>query len=177
MAVTLTLKTPDLKSKAADMYGIAEKAVKAAEIRAINKTLRWLNAQVKRGLAGELGLAQTKIKNRLFVDRASKDSMKGKFWLGAYSIALAKFGQGRSVGTGYRVKDKYVEGGFRAKMKSGHEGIFARTTAQRLPLRESKVSIQKTAESVLDRLFVRAEAELLKRFKQELNFEMHKAMK
>lgn len=177
MAVVLTLKTPDLSASAAQLYGIAEKAVAAAEVRAINKTLRWLTTHVKRSLAADLGLAQTKIKNRFHMARASKQKTQGKFWLGAYSIALAKFGKGRSVGTGYRVKDRFEQGGFRARMPTGHEGIYSRTTKRRLPIRESKVRIADKASTAIDRFFDRAEAELLKRFKQELNFEMHKAMK
>lgn len=177
MAITLKIDASDLSSRAADLYSVSLEAVAAAEIRAINKTLRWLNAQVRRGLAGELGLPQSKLKQRLFSTRASSSSVKGKFWLGAYSIALANFGRGRRSGTGYRVKKRFVEGGFRATMRSGHEGIFSRLTEQRLPLSEAKVDIAEQSSTLLDRLFDRAEVELLRRFKQELNFEMVKRMR
>lgn len=74
------------------------------------------------------------------------------------------------------VKGRQVDGGFLAKMRSGHEGIYRRVGKDRFPIKESTLKMRASASVVLQRLLPLAEAELEKKLKQELNYEMHRKM-
>lgn len=176
MAITFSLDTPDLTTYVTEMYGITEKAVKRAEIRAINKTLQWLASQIARNLSADLGLAQKKVRQRIRLSYANQRYLAGEFWLGVYDVSLIRFGRGRAVGKGYKVKDRFVKGGFLARMKNGHEGVFVRKGRARLPIKEKKEFIKLQATEQINRLFNRAELELKKRLKTEYEAEMRRAM-
>ena len=178
MSVTLTIDQPnDLLDKAMKSYGISKKAAKRAEIIAINATVQWLHTQVARHLSSDLGLAQKHVKQRVRVYKASYNKTQAKFWLGVFNILLFKFGKGRALGQGYQVKDHFVKNGFRAKMPTGHEGIFSRRGSKRLGIDEESVSIQDEAQQNIDRLFNRAEAELKKRLNKAFAREMDRGMR
>jgi len=176
--IQLRLDAPDFDAK---QFGIDQKAVKRAEVRAINKTIRWLKAQMARHISKDVGVAQKHIKRRLYASLANAQKSKAVFWMGVGGINPMKLGlTGRKLRSGYKVGRFTFKDGFRAFYKNRWDGkdgmIFKRLGGDRLPISNMDINVRQAAESALNRLFNRAEAELLKKMKQELTFEMKKAM-
>ena len=162
-------------------FGVDEAAFKRAQVRALNKTVRWMSGKFARYLQDELRsqeqllLTQSLLKKRMRQALAKGSSLQANLWIGLYNLPLIRLGRGRKSGSGYRVKSRQVEGGFLARMPSGHEGIYYRRGRARLGIKESEISLRGAASSVFRRLLPLAEAELDKKLRQELNYEMHRA--
>lgn len=162
-------------------FGLDEKAVKRAEMRAINKTVRWLKAQMARLISKDVGVAQKHIKRRIYASLANAQKSKAVFWMGVGGINPMKLGlTGRKLKTGYKVGRFRFKDGFRAFYKNRWDGkdgmVFRRVGDERLPIQEMDINVRNAASTALDRLFNRAEVELLKKLRQELAFEMKKSM-
>lgn len=165
---------------AQEVFGLTPKAVTRAQVRAVNKTVRWLKAQAARAVAGGLGVAVKHIKRRVFMSLAKGSVTTARFWLGVGGINPMSLGlTGRKTSKGYRVGKFFFGGGFRGYYKGRWEGepggIYERKGASRLPIQSIDIEVAGVADQVIKRLFDRAEVELAKKLKQELNYEMHKA--
>lgn len=184
VGVNLHIQTPDdLLDSTMQKFGISESAVRRAETRAINKTVRWLKAQMARQVSQDIGVAQKHIKRRMFAKWASKNNTLAKFWMGVGGINPMSLGlKGRVTRAGYKVGKFSFDGGFRAyylNKKKGVAyagGVYRRVSKERMPIKSMDIDVSKTAKEALDRLFKRAETELYKKLRQELNYEMHRAM-
>lgn len=187
MAVTLDVDVGrggiTLDASAAELmaaFGLDEKALQRAQVRALNKTVRWIYGKFARHLQSELRsteglqLTQKILKDRMRQALAKGSKLQARLWMGLYNLPLIKFGKGRRSGAGYRVKSRFVGGGFRATMRSGHEGVFYRLGKGRLPIQEATVKVRAASSTVLSRLLPLAEQELDKKMQQELNYELHK---
>lgn len=156
--------------------GISSAAITRAVRRATKKTAQWLRGRIVRHLAQYLGAAQKNIANRVKVSARSSTDGSAYLWLGTSDVLPLNLGlAGGEAGTGYEVGDWFFQGGFRARMPSGHEGVFKRRGTKRLKIDEQGIAVNDQAESYLDKLLPQAERELHKKLEQEINYEMHKA--
>lgn len=180
--INIHLDTPEhLLKPTMEKFGITEKAVRRAEVRAINRMILWMKSQMARAVAKDIGVVQKHIKRRMFSSRAKRNAVIGRFWFGVGGINPMKLGlKGRKLKTGYKVGRFTFDGGFRAYYRNRWEGsvggIYHRKGADRLPIKSMDIEVKKAASVAMERLMNRAEVELMKKLRQELNFEMHKAM-
>lgn len=176
-SITLDASAVDLMA----LFGVSPAAFKRAQVRALNKTIRWMHGKFARYLQDELRsqeqltLTQALLKKRMRQALAKGSALQANLWIGLHNLPLIRFGKGRKVGTGYRVKSRQVDGGFLARMPGGHEGVYSRKERTRLHIKESKISLRGAASTVFLRLLPLAEQELEKKLRQELNYEMHRA--
>lgn len=194
MAVNVTLGMPSRKAYSlldpgsgyynpgtlGKSLGLTTAELHKAMNMAKNKVLRWVKVQFTRNLQGEITgservkVTQKMLKQRIRVANAHKNQTAAEMWAGVYNMNLRRFGVGRAVGSGRRVGGRYVEGGFLARMRSGHEGIFYRLTSDRLPILEEDVVIKQHAFRSVAEIMNDAEDRLVKELKQALKFLMMK---
>lgn len=163
-------------------FALTTAAVARAEVRAVNKTARWLRTHILRQVARETGIPQKALKRRFRVPITAKRARAGravaKFWAGLLGVDPMSLGKtGRRTRAGYRVGRHLFAGAFRAYFSSryaGRGGIYKRTGPRRGPLVRQYIPIDSETETAIQRVLPRANRELFKRLKQEINFEMHK---
>lgn len=109
--------------------------------RALNKTAVWVRARVVRAVAGEIVLPQKEIRKGVELIRASRARLRADVRITGRRIPLLRFGARQTKkGVSYRVSKRKgrttVPGAFleshgkRIRMKSGHQGVFARAKAR-----------------------------------------------
>ncbi len=154
---------------------LTQHSIQKAEARAVNKTARWLRTQVLRQVSRAVRIPQKALKSRFLIPKkANRTETRATFWAGMYGIDPLWLGAGRRTKTGYRVGRRQFVGGFRATMRSGHTGVFRREGRERLPIIQEYITINTETEEAVRRLIPRAEHELIKKLKQEINYELHK---
>lgn len=192
MAINITLGMPSAKAyrmlqegshyydpdKLAESFGLGRSELNKALQMAENKVLKWVKTQFVRNLQGQIEgservkITQKMLKNRIRIAHAHKDATAASMWAGLYKMNLRRFGVGRAIGKGYRVKGRMVDGGFRATMRSGHEGIFYRLTDDRLPIVEEGVVIKDHGWTSINEVMNKAEDRLVQELKQALKLLM-----
>lgn len=183
MMVALSLEADaDARQIIEQKTQLTEKAVGRAEVRAINKTLRWLRTQVLRAVSQQSGIPQRYMRARFQAPvKAKKGRPIGKFWAGLAGVDPMSLGKtGRRTAQGYRVGRFFFEDAFRAYYSArwgGLGSLYKRKSNERLPIERQYIPIDTEVKQALERLLPRANRELFKKLRQELNFELVKAGK
>jgi len=170
---TTTVQVNGLDEVIASLGGMDDRTRRAVS-RALNGTIKWASTQVARDVAKEHDIPVRAVKGyRVFTDRATKRNLSGQVWIGIAPVKSGYIGKGRNVPSrgGARVRSHFFQGGFVAKMKSGHEGIFKRVGAARLPIREERVELGAPRDYAW--LEPKIAAEYDKRLTKELNYELN----
>jgi hypothetical protein len=108
---------------------LSPQALKRAETRAINETCAWMKGKLLQLLPAATGIPRKLLLRRVRTKGAKANftnGISGKVWFGTRPIDAIYLKDEGPVGTGYMAGGFYFEGGFKAKMKTGHVGIFAR---------------------------------------------------
>jgi len=156
--------------------------VNRAQRRSIIKTLKWGGSFVARTVAIQTGIPLKLLTKgggkrdgvRVRYSFPKLKEIKGTAWIGGSPIKAAYVGKlkQREDEAGARAGKYFFKGGFIARMKSGHTGIFKRVGKHRLPLREETVSLQGVVPTVRAvQRFIPARYD--KVFDQEFNFELN----
>lgn len=142
-----------------DLVGEVRKLTKRAEVLAINKAIDKIFTVSKRRIREQTGV-KTSLQN-IKKTRAKARKRSGSVWIGFKK--MPKLGDLTRVKT-YRGKGKYAtllsmgrsrvppsEPIFRARMKSGHEGYFARRGPRRLKIDEITVDLSEVGTKIINR--------------------------
>lgn len=147
---------------------ISDSIIDQAKVSAINKSLTIMRTAVRKQVSAETGVPSKRVGKRVHVKKAKKKTPVGRLWFGTYAIKAIELGAKQlksgvsHQGPGGRVKKPHA---FITTMKSGHRGVYQRTTKSRLPIKEETVSVLASA-----RRAVNAEATVLpKNFKRIFN--------
>lgn len=178
--VSISLDIPGEQDKLMrDYMALTTDAVERAEVRAVNKTARWFRTQLLRWVSRETRLPQKALKSRFNVPvTAKKNAPRAKVWAGLLGFDPMRLGlKGRRTAAGYRLGRFLFKGAFRAYYQRPFRGlgvIYKRKGRKRGPLARQYIPIETETKTAVERILPRANRELLKRLKQELNFELHK---
>jgi Prophage minor tail protein Z (GPZ) len=148
------------------------KQAERAEKRAISKTTTKARSELVKDVARQNDITQKVIRQFRSVRKISRSRLTGIAWLGYKPIKASYVGRPRQTKRGARVRRFFFEGAFVATMPTGHVGVFKRKGKERLPIAEQVIELQQVAGSaaaVRDRMG----DEFIKRFRQELNFEVN----
>lgn len=135
---------PNLKDFKDGLRRLRDRAP-VAIARAINRTLAAERTQAKRAIAADTGLRAKDVDAALQVDKATPARLRAFITVSGRRIPLIGFSargpepsRGRGKGVSYRLpkgRGRHAQA-FIARMKSGHRGVYVRTTPQRLPIIE-----------------------------------------
>jgi hypothetical protein len=157
---------------------LSAQALKRAETRAINETCVWMKGKLLQLLPAATGIPRKILSRRVRNSKAKANltqGISGKVWFGTRPIDAIFLKDEGPVGTGYMAGGFYFEGGFKAKMKTGHVGIFARAGKKRMPIKTQKVEIDNQTQEVVRRLIAPAELALMQKMTRLVNWELEQA--
>lgn len=130
----------------------ASTALNSATIRALNRVADQSRTQAVRAIQEDVGASSQKsIRKFIVVDRATNQRLesrviartKGDDRIPIYELRPtprqpARRRRPRGSGVTYGPEQKFIPGAFVQRMKSGHIGVFKRTTKKQLPIVELK---------------------------------------
>jgi hypothetical protein len=157
---------------------LSETAIKAAWRRTLNKFARHISAKVAKTLAPQADVTQRAIKQRLKTfQRRNSGFAQVKLWLGLNPLAAHHVGTLRQLkGTGVKVRGHHLPKSFLAKgQNTGKTMAFERSTQSRYPIKISRIEWSESAEQAFQNAMLGAQPELMRRYQQELNYELLKA--
>ncbi len=168
-------KAPDLFKK--DIKLVEKQIMALAVPAALNKTAGKANTLTKRGIAGQLGIAQKHFKHRVRFFRASKRKWVVKGWAGFKTkIPVSKI-MTDAKGKRYATTKLGIDSNrlFVAKMPQGHAGIYYRKTKKRFPIQEVQIDISEPVKQHLPRNYKeKFKTEFRKLFAHEMQWRLNK---
>ena len=181
MATTLTIRLDTLGLDDA-IQNIGKQNVRA-QVRALNRTIMTAQTEARRAIAQDTSLPQNVVGKSLAVQRATFGRPEATLAATGRRIPLYDFTRqrklkGRPTGRGA------IPGGFIARMKSGHVGIFKRVGKARsrkglpspspaLPITElfgPSLPFVFTNQKIMSALLTNAKANLEKNYRHEVKF-------
>jgi hypothetical protein len=197
----ITLQANSRQVKGFEQFaGLLPKAVLAAERRAINKTLRWLQGHIARSVGQQERIAVKAVRQRLRAYKAGSNG-QGKLWFGLNPIEASRAGRPRQTRSGVSVAGRRYQGAFFRKVYGSEADIWIRTASKhfkpsdypdsevskvgglssgwiaendsRFPLAKAKISLEEVRPH-FESWTNKAHQRLLVVMEQELNFEIVK---
>lgn len=198
-----TLQLADTDRKVfTEFAALVPKAARAAQRRALNKTLRWLRTHIARAVGKQERIAISAVRQRL---RAYPVDANGqaRLWFGINPIEASRAGRVRQSRSGVAVAGRRYQGAFFKRVYGSAPDIWIRTASKhfdasdypesqvsgggkqhgwvsenssRFPLAKAKISLEDIRphfESWVGRVHQR----LLEILEQELNYELQKYLR
>ncbi|MGI0120291.1 phage tail protein [Zooshikella sp. RANM57] len=162
-------------------FEISEAAFNRAANRAVNKTARWFRYHVLKEVSANIGISQKILKERFKLSLISPKSNKkyASFWSGLLGVDPIKIGKGRKTKKGYKVGKYSFDGVFKAYQAGRWEdwktGVYERVSDNRLPIKRYFMPIEDRVKPIIERIYGRAQAQIFKKLRQELNYESIKS--
>lgn len=122
-------------------FSEAPKVIRQSITSAMTKAMKRLEKDLESAAAKEFDipkpvLAKYRVKSKRVVSN-------GLVWMGYNPIKSGYVGNLRQEDWGASARSYLFKGGFVARMKSGHQGIFMRSGKKRFPIKEQKISLLK----------------------------------
>lgn len=174
----------DLSSFNAEVQNL-ERILPIPTARALNRAGASMKTLAVREIANDLGVKQMDIRDRIGVREATPDRLEVLLSASPRRIPIIDFNArgpepSRGRGTGVRARiggsaANYPKA-FIATMKSGHRGVFSRSTTARLPIYEMfGPSVWKVFLKYVQPVLDRGREQLLKNLASEIRFAMRGA--
>ena len=177
-------------------------AMQNAWRRTLRKTSNWIKSQTAKAVSKETKIPQKLLRQRLYFFLRSRDT--GKVWLGLNALEADRLGKARQTRAGVTVgrhrfqsawiyRSRYGDGGkqrsIKIKRSSGavetksynssdaNTGkVFQRVGKERTPYQRVKFDWSASGEAAFKEAAARAEERLMVVLRQEVNYEIHKAV-
>ena len=156
--------------------GEAGKPVSNAVRRALRKAAQWLQRQVTRVAATEIGVTQSKFKKaRVSVSIGKGSAWTARIWVGTDPWAAHRLGAVKWTRkmAGARAGRRLFPGTFVPRQGGP---IFKRSGAGRLPIEKETVEIDAAMQQNIRRLETSALSRFRQLLAQELNYELQKSI-
>lgn len=157
MAINIILDKAEVQSVIDSLPATIFKAQRSA----ISTTTTWAKKELQNRMITKTGIPARVF--RRFRVKSRRDREKGVVWIGINDVKAAYVGKMSQDIAGSFAGEYFFRGGFVAKMKSGHVGIFKRLGKSRMPLSERFVKLDVGME-VAESVAVEAQIELRNRF-------------
>lgn len=141
------------------------KTIFNAQRSAISTTTTWAGKELRNRMQVKTGIPARVF--RQFRVKTKRNRETGMVWIGLNRVKASYVGKLSQDTGGAWAGDYYFAGGFIARMKNGHAGIFKRKSQSRLPLAEQTVNLDLGFE-VAEEVAVQAQIELRNRFAAKL---------
>lgn len=167
----------DAKAVIRDLKVDVPKLQRQATVTALNKTVNKIFAAARRELRAETGVPSKHLNIRKYP--ANRNRLRARVWMGfKKKIPLSTLTKVKK----YRGKGKYAkyvngpfsEPTFKATMRSGHEGFFARSGKSRLPIKELKVDLNEPGTKIIERVGRRIGPS---EFKRQFEYDLRRRLK
>ncbi|MDZ7804334.1 phage tail protein [Thiohalophilus sp.] len=112
----------------ADAFGANIKQMRKAQIRALNKTMKWVRGKAVKAVAKELEIPQKIARQRVAAFRASARMPRGKVWSGLQPMKASRLGKVKQLKRGGVRAGRHVfDDAFAIQTRGGRYQVFRRT--------------------------------------------------
>lgn len=165
----------DIKQAVARLEANVDRVLPQATARALNRTATTVRAQASRRIRERYNLKAGAIRAQMRISRANRGRLTAEVIASGRPIPLIEFSarqtrKGVSVQV-IRGRRKVRLHAFVAKMRTGHVGVFERTSSKRLPIREL-FSVSLPSAFTQKEILTSIEQVAVERFRIELEREL-----
>ncbi|MGQ7939084.1 phage tail protein [Paraburkholderia sp. D1E] len=164
----------DVGQVTAALQGLSPSAMQAAWRRTLRKTAGWIKSQTGKEVSKGTQIPQKAIRKRLYFFMRSADT--GKVWLGLNPIEAHRLGSVRETKKGMRAGRFMFDGAWRQTKTKPDGPIYQRVGKARTPFEVVSVDWSKTGDPAFRRAVRMCEERLMTILKQEVNYEIQKAL-
>lgn len=171
----------------ADAFGASIKQMRAAEVRALNKTMKWLRTHAVRAVSKEMKVAAKIVRQRIRAFKASRRRRVGRVWAGLQPLGVHRLGTVKKLRRGVRVGRHTFKGAFGVDTGKGKISVFQRTGESKRKMQRGsytgkmrepieRVDLDIDTDPVRDRLkelFGEAQRRFFEVFRQELKYQVY----
>lgn len=173
MSSTLKIEL-DVKQVLDLMHGLPPAAMQNAWRRTLRKTSVWVKGQTAKAVSKETRIPQKLLRQRLYFFLRNRDT--GKVWLGLNAVEAHRLGKPRQTRKGVTVGRHRFDGAWVMKNTAPDGPIYRRTGKDRLPYEMVKFDWSASGEAGFKEAAARAEERLMVILRQEVNYELQKAI-
>lgn len=172
MRIAVTVHSADLSRVLRELRDQSPVAVS----RALNRTITNVQTGARREISADTGLPVRRVGHAMKLERATRSKLRAALQVRGARIPLIDFKARQTrKGVSYRLPTGRgsLPGGFIARMRSGHVGVFKRVGKSRLPIGEKfgpslpRVFLQARVTRVLHSI---VETQMAKNLQHEVNF-------
>lgn len=149
-------------------------AMKNAWRRTLRKTNVWIKGQVAKAVSKDSKIPQKVLRGRIYFFLKSYDT--GKVWLGLNAVEAERLGNPRQTRTGITAGRHRFKSAWTMRKRAPNGSVYRRSGKERLPYERVKLDWAESGESAFRAVAVLAEQRLLTILKQEVNYEIQKAI-
>ncbi|QDQ29391.1 phage tail protein [Chitinimonas arctica] len=161
--------------KVADLFrALPPSAMQAAWRRTLRKVSTWVKGQVAKTVAKSTNVPQKVLRQRLYFFLRSRDV--GKVWLGLNPLQANRLGTPRQTRRGITAGKHRFAGAWTMAQRAPTGPVFQRTGKARYPIAEVKLEWDDPGEAAFRQIAAQVEARLLVVLRQEVNYELQKAI-
>lgn len=153
---------------------LSPKAMQNAWRRSLRKTHVWIKGQVAKAVSKNSKIPQKVLRSRIYFFLKSYDT--GKVWLGLNAVEAERLGYPRQTRTGITAGRFRFQSAWVMKRVAPDGPVYRRTGKARLPYERVKYDWADAGESAFRSVATLAEQRLLTILKQEVNYEIQKAI-
>ncbi|WP_035552123.1 phage tail protein [Burkholderia sp. 9120] len=164
----------DVGAVTAALQGLSPQAMQAAWRRTLRKTAAWIKTQTGKEVSKGTQIPQKAIRKRLYFFMRSADT--GKVWLGLNPIEAHRLGSVRETKKGMRAGRFTFDGAWRQTKAKPDGALYQRTGKARTPFEVVTVDWSKTGDPAFRRAARMCEERLMTILRQEVNYEIQKAL-
>ena len=173
MPVIVEVDGDDLESLKAAV-GATDEIAEKALVRALSRTIRWVNTRVRRLIAAEAGVPSGVVKFRLRMRLPTKGSRSASIWIGLNPVPAHRL-KARQTRAGVTAGKHRFAGAFLAGGNSQRQVVFEREGRSRTPIRVVKIDIEEKARKAIEgRAWPEAERRLLDEFERQMRLGMQR---
>lgn len=164
----------DVKQTFDLMRHLKPAAMQNAWRRTLRKTTVWIKGQTARAVAKETRIPQKVLRSRVYFFLKSYDT--GKVWLGLNAVEAERLGNPRQTRSGVTVGRHRFKSAWMMSNIAPNGPVYRRIGKKRLPYERVKLDWAQAGESAFRSIASLAEQRLLAILRQEVNYEIHKAI-
>lgn len=164
----------DVGQVTATLQGLPAAVMQAAWRRTLRKTAAWIKSQTAKEVSRATRIPQKVIKNRLYFFLRSADT--GKVWLGLNPVEAHRIGTVSKTSKGMRAGRLTFEGAWRQSKRNPEGPLYRRTGKAHSPFEKVTVDWSDSGDPAFRRAAKLCEARLLVILRQEVNYEIQKAI-
>lgn len=142
--------------------------------RTLRKTSVWIKGQVAKAVSKDSKIPQKVLRSRIYFFLKSYDT--GKVWLGLNAVEADRLGTPRQTRTGVTAGRHQFKSAWTMRKRVPNGPVYRRTGKARLPYERVKLDWAESGESAFRSVAALAEQRLLTILKQEVNYEIQKAI-
>ena len=164
----------DIKQVLHLMHGLPPAAMQNAWRRTLRKTSNWVKSQTAKAVSKETRIPQKLLRQRLYFFLRSRDT--GKVWLGLNAIEAHRLGKTRQTRKGVTAGRFRFDGAWMMKKAAPDGPVYRRVDKDRLPYEQVTHDWSASGEAAFKEAAARAEERLMVVLRQEVNYEIQKAI-